>query len=235
MPRFIVLNKVEGDRRFELDKNEIIVGRGEDADLLLPNVSVSRHHAKVSVGDTDVRITDLESRNATLVNGQRITEITLNSGDEVAMGKYVLVYLGDDREDRFYKGRFVEYLPEHTRRINPVEESTFAMSPDALKRMQDEMTMVRNAKVVLLTNSSRYWHPENRPLTFGGEGMVAVEGMFTSGVIADVCWDGKRHVLTRRARLAKVMVNDNAISEHPLRNGDRIRVGNTVFIYDAGA
>jgi pSer/pThr/pTyr-binding forkhead associated (FHA) protein len=234
MPRFIVMNKIDGDRRFELGANEVIIGRGEDADLVLPNVSVSRHHAKVTVGETDVRIIDLESRNATLVNGEKITARTLNSGDEVSMGKYVLVFLGDEREDRFYKGRFVEYLPEHSRRASIIEESTFAMSPGALKKMQDDLLTIRSAKIVLLTNSSRFWHPEDRSLTFGGSGMVSVEGMFTSGVVAELNWDGKRHVLVRHARLAKITVNDSSITEQPLRNGDRIRVGNTSFLYDSG-
>jgi pSer/pThr/pTyr-binding forkhead associated (FHA) protein len=32
--------------------------------------------------------------------------------------------------------------------------------------------------------------------------------------------------------LLKVMVNDQAVSSRALRSGDRVRIGNTTFIYE---
>jgi hypothetical protein len=63
--------------------------------------------------------------------------------------------------------------------------------------------------------------------------MIPVEGMFTSGVVAEVTWDGKVHKLVKHGRIVTVSVNDQGISEHTLRSGDRIRVGNTRFRYEA--
>ena len=59
MPKLIVQNKELGDSLFQLYEGEIVVGRGEDVALLLPNVSVSRHHAKVIVQGDEVVIEDL--------------------------------------------------------------------------------------------------------------------------------------------------------------------------------
>jgi pSer/pThr/pTyr-binding forkhead associated (FHA) protein len=69
------------------------VGRHEASDLLLDDVSVSRHHA-VFTRTASGRITlrDLNSLNGTYVNGKRVEETTLHSADEVQIGKFKLVF-----------------------------------------------------------------------------------------------------------------------------------------------
>jgi len=69
------------------------VGRHENSDLLLDDVSVSRHHA-IFTRTASGRITlrDLNSLNGTYVNGTRVEETTLHSADEVQIGKFKLVF-----------------------------------------------------------------------------------------------------------------------------------------------
>ncbi len=232
MPRLVVLNQVEGFRVFDLDKHTIVIGRGDDADLVLPNISVSRHHAQLVCEQGAVRLTDLESSNGTVVNGETVTSVLLQSGDEVLLGKFSLVFMGDGPEDRFYKGRYLEYMVKYDAKLRTSDDSTFAMSPAQLRQMQEDAHRMRNGRMVLLTNSNRFWHPEDQTLTFGDGGMVSVEGMFTGGVVAEVAWDGKHHVLRKQARLLKVLVNDEPVSERKLQNGDRVRIANSSFRYE---
>jgi len=79
--------------RVELTNEITSVGRHEDSDLLLDDVSVSRHHA-VFTRTASGRITlrDLNSLNGTYVNGSRVEETTLHSADEVQIGKFKLVF-----------------------------------------------------------------------------------------------------------------------------------------------
>ncbi len=232
MPRLVILNQVEGYRVFDLDKEKVVIGRGEDADLMLPNISVSRHHAQLLWDGETSSIEDLDSSNGTLVNGKRVEGAVLSSGDEILLGKFNLVYMGDGPDDRFYKGRFLEYMLRYDAKARTFDDSTFAMSPAQLRQMQDEVNKMRNARLVLLTNPNRFWHPEDRPLTFGSDAMVHVDGMFSGGVVADVSWDGKHHVLNKQGRMIKMLVNDEGVSSRPLRSGDRIRIGNTSFRYE---
>jgi hypothetical protein len=76
-----------------LDNEITSVGRHENSDLLLDDVSVSRHHA-VFTRTASGRITlrDLNSLNGTYVNGARVEETTLHSADEVQVGKFKLVF-----------------------------------------------------------------------------------------------------------------------------------------------
>ena len=55
-----------GDREFGLFEGDNIIGR-DDADIPLNSLSVSRHHARISVSGRDAVIEDLGSKNGTIV------------------------------------------------------------------------------------------------------------------------------------------------------------------------
>ncbi len=70
-----------------LDDGTHVIGRSDQADLVIPDRSLSRQHARLIFMDGDWTIEDLGSRNGTLVNRQRIDRPTpLRSGDVVALG-----------------------------------------------------------------------------------------------------------------------------------------------------
>jgi len=84
--------------RFDLVKERMVIGRagrGESWDILLQDRAVSRPHAQI-VRDTDVdeyTLTDLDSANGTLVNGQAITESqALKDGDPILFGEDILIF-----------------------------------------------------------------------------------------------------------------------------------------------
>lgn len=89
----VVATGPDAGTRYELVKETTTVGRHESSDLLLDDVSVSRHHA-VFTRTASGRITlrDLNSLNGTYVNGARVEETTLHSADEVQVGKFKLVF-----------------------------------------------------------------------------------------------------------------------------------------------
>ncbi|MBM4391061.1 MAG: diguanylate cyclase [Deltaproteobacteria bacterium] len=66
---------------------EIVIGRDDNADLILTDVLVSRRHARVIVGD-DMSITvhDLGSTNGTSVNGQAVERSLLRPGEHLEIG-----------------------------------------------------------------------------------------------------------------------------------------------------
>lgn len=79
--------------RVELAKEVTTAGRDDNADLLLDDVSVSRHHAIFTrTASGRVTLRDLNSLNGTYVNGARVEETTLHSADEVQVGKFKLVF-----------------------------------------------------------------------------------------------------------------------------------------------
>jgi Protein of unknown function (DUF3662)/FHA domain len=75
------------DRRYVLDAARSTIGRSRDADCVLRDPNVSRHHAELrrSTGG-DWTIADLGSTNGIKVNGRRVGSTRLRSGDEVTLG-----------------------------------------------------------------------------------------------------------------------------------------------------
>jgi pSer/pThr/pTyr-binding forkhead associated (FHA) protein len=89
----VIAAGTEAGTRLELIKEITSVGRHENSDILLDDVSVSRHHA-VFTRTASGRITlrDLNSLNGTYVNGARVEETALHSADDVQIGKFKLVF-----------------------------------------------------------------------------------------------------------------------------------------------
>lgn len=222
-------------QRYILTEGTHLVGRGEDADLSLPNVSVSREHARIHVTSAGVEVEDLGSRNGLRVAGDKVPEngrVPFALGAEVRVGKFRLTLL--DPAERFFQGRSVQYIPEFSASAPATQAATHAMSAaDALKFEEDSLR-IQESKVVSAANKRRFWHPEDRPLTFGGKGMVAVDGLFAGKIVAEIVWRDRRHVLVKKAGfLVPVKVGGAAVTEHVLSNGDVLQIGNSSFVFEA--
>jgi pSer/pThr/pTyr-binding forkhead associated (FHA) protein len=63
------------------------IGRSLDNDLVLPDQSISRHHATIAVVDGGgFYLHDLGSQNGSFVDGRRVSEAALKDGDRIALG-----------------------------------------------------------------------------------------------------------------------------------------------------
>jgi transcriptional regulator with PAS, ATPase and Fis domain len=80
---------------------QIVIGRGEEADLRILHTSVSRRHAVLEVGES-VTLTDLGSANGIRVNGRRLQpneRTTVGAGDIIELGAAFLTLQGTPRRD----------------------------------------------------------------------------------------------------------------------------------------
>jgi DNA-binding NtrC family response regulator len=71
-----------------LGQKEVKIGRGHEADLQLPDPSVSRLHAKVFRVGRQYFLADLRSRNGTHADGKRITQLALEDGVMFQVGPF---------------------------------------------------------------------------------------------------------------------------------------------------
>jgi hypothetical protein len=87
---------VAGDgRTYPLQMGSTVIGRGDQANLRLPDVGISRRHARLDFDGSQVVLTDLGSTNGTMVNGQRVSAVALNPGDMIQLGTTTLTFRVD--------------------------------------------------------------------------------------------------------------------------------------------
>lgn len=77
------------------------IGRSPESRIFLDDITVSRHHARLTHNAEGWTLTDAGSLNGSYVNRNRITSATrLRSGDEVQIGKYRFTFFaatGDEQ------------------------------------------------------------------------------------------------------------------------------------------
>jgi len=72
-------------------RDSVVLGRSDDADILLEDVYASEFHIRLVNADGRITLHDLGSTNGTYVNGRRVTSpLDLNRGDAVQIGKTVM-------------------------------------------------------------------------------------------------------------------------------------------------
>jgi two-component system, cell cycle response regulator len=96
----MTLQVVKGPRAGQVltvDRGDAVLGRGDDADLRIEDPSLSRMHVRFERDGDTLTITDLDSRNGTLVEGERIAGThRLKSGDLIALGNLLVRFAVQD-------------------------------------------------------------------------------------------------------------------------------------------
>ena len=95
----LVVNEGElTGKRWTLGDEPLVIGRGNDSDIVLPERQVSRHHLKILYHDGRYLLEDLDSKNGTFLNGQQIHgTVPLQDGDEIQIALCVrMLFVGSD-------------------------------------------------------------------------------------------------------------------------------------------
>src|SRR5262245_28364153 len=95
--RLVIKNGGFEGMTFELATAETLIGRNPTTDITLLDDGISREHAIILYdADTDsYSLEDLQSTNGTQVNGKRVRSVTLQSGDELQVGRTVFEFVLD--------------------------------------------------------------------------------------------------------------------------------------------
>ena len=77
---------------YPLGCDEILIGRHASADIRLPDLSVSRYHAILTVSDGIWTITDMGSKSGTFINGVPVKQAQLRENDIIKLGNRQLIF-----------------------------------------------------------------------------------------------------------------------------------------------
>ncbi len=202
MAKLIISLSDEETREFELDQEQITIGRRANNDVQIENLAVSGRHAKIITILNDSFIEDLNSTNGTYVNGVLVKKQVLRNGDEVTIGKNKLVYLNDQASQHMNEATAAEHRYESAPSSQP--EQPAQPGRIAVK------TGVRAGQILDIT----------KPLTTVGRPGIQVAGITRKADSYYIV-----HIESEEDA-PPATVNDEVLAAEPrqLSNGDRLTV-----------
>ena len=244
MFRLLMERKNRKPQVYQLKKATTLIGRGKDTDLLLPDISVSRHHAEIRRTVDDIfTLVDLGSQNGTLVNKQAVKEHTLVSGDQIQVGKFLMMF--EKQPIRHVEdGPAVNPVSAYNvddertgylRKISAIEgeevHSTTHLTAEQLDDLRRQVHIAENGRIEVVNQPQDSWLIGKETLNFG-KGGVPASGMGIGGS-ARIEWNGKVHTIMKHSGVfLSVKLNGIEVKKPtPLTNGDLLVVGKTAFRY----
>jgi len=91
MPELVFFRRGEEVLRFALDKQRVVLGRGERSDVVIPDPEVSRQHVALVYDGKRCQLEDL-SGNGTVVAGKAMKQGELLDGADIALGQWRAVF-----------------------------------------------------------------------------------------------------------------------------------------------
>lgn len=90
MARLVVKLESQVLREIPVSRLPLTIGRADDNDVMIDNLAVSDHHARLCAEGDKLMIEDLGSLNGTFVNDVRVQRAALRDGDSIQIGKHQL-------------------------------------------------------------------------------------------------------------------------------------------------
>ena len=98
MARLILTFNKQVLQEYPFLKDNVTIGRNEDNTIIIDNLAVSGYHARIDKAGDDFVLTDLQSTNGTFVNDKMVYSHKLSHGDNVIIGKHIILFVGADKE-----------------------------------------------------------------------------------------------------------------------------------------
>jgi len=94
----VVIGGDASGQEYELDSEQVTLGRGPGATFTFADGAMSKQHAALDLGGEGYRVRDLGSTNGLMVNGSEVSAADLKHGDKLVLGEHTLQYLVESRE-----------------------------------------------------------------------------------------------------------------------------------------
>jgi two-component system cell cycle response regulator len=105
----VVLSGSNVGEMYRIEKDQVVIGRGDKVDLRLVDDGISREHVRLCKDDGRIVLEDLGSTNGTYCNGQRVERQPLSEGDKILIGSTtILKFSYQDRLDEMFQRQMSE-------------------------------------------------------------------------------------------------------------------------------
>jgi pSer/pThr/pTyr-binding forkhead associated (FHA) protein len=202
----------------------LTIGRRKDNDIVIENLAVSGHHAKIdSVGEGFVLV-DLQSKNGSFVNEHLVSSHWLKDGDLVSIGKHLLVFsTADGASAAAAPAEIDKTMVMDTSNYRSMVQKSAAALPKPLLRQEDA-----SGYLAYLSGGHGKLDLSNKLIKIGKDptSEIVVKGLFVGGTAATISRRPDGYYLSCAGGFSKPRVNDQTVKKSiMLQDLDVIAIG----------
>lgn len=229
MARLVLMFNKQVIKEYPFLEDNVTVGRNEDNTIAIENLAVSGYHARIDKTGSDFILTDLQSTNGTFVNDKKVVTHKLSHGDNVIIGKHVILFVGTE------KGKLQEEIDAKKMDMDKTMMLDTAKQKELLsKQQQAQKTAVAPEKmgVISFIDGSDMGDIElTKKLTKIGKAStseIKLTGMFMPATAATISKRPTGYTLSPTG--GKLKINGETIKDSvQLKDFDSIELGSYKF------
>ena len=210
-PKLTVKLKNRPLKTYTFTGNDLTIGRLPDNDIVIDNLSVSRKHAVIHARKSGYYIKDLGSKNHTYLNGQKIDNSELTTGDVITIGKYNISF----KIPKMNEGRGEDL--DQTIIIPNFHSSRTDNGPPRLFRRSDHEEFVLDCDRITIGRSR--------------DSTIRLNGLFAPRITVEIIRSGDDFMLQKTAGRKDICINGERMAEKVLEEEDLIAVGSEEFVF----
>jgi pSer/pThr/pTyr-binding forkhead associated (FHA) protein len=193
------------------------------------NLAVSGFHARIDKTGGEYILTDLQSTNGTFVNDDKVTSHKLKHGDNIIIGKHVLLFVASGQERKAKE--------EEQMDLDKTMLLDTAKQRELLSKQKAPIAEAQKAEKIgvlsFIDGSDKGEIELSKKLTRIGKSEnseVRLSGMFIGATSATVSKRPSGYTISFAGGLAKLKVNGEIVKESvPLKDFDTIELGSYKF------
>jgi len=243
MPKFLLKFHAAVIKEIPIEKTPLTIGRKPENDVVIDNMAVSGHHARVIMQGNSYVIEDTKSTNGIFLNDKKTLNSALRHNDQVLIGQHTLVFINPEEQQTataIDSEATVVMTPEMQR--NMMEQEALKSAPAAppatppapVPKSFTQATVKTGILRVIEGKSEQNEYTLTGLLTYVGKSATAaikIKGMFAPDIAALISKRPESYLITA-VKDGYPKLNNNSLSgQAELKDGDIIEVGGIKFLF----
>ncbi|MCB4792686.1 MAG: FHA domain-containing protein [Elusimicrobia bacterium] len=245
MPKFLLKFHAAVIKEIPIEKTPMTIGRKPDNDVVIDNMAVSGHHARITMQGNMYVIEDTQSTNGTFLNDKKILNSALKNNDQILIGQHTLVFINPEEQPRVVDSEATVIMtPDLQQKILQQEANKAAAAQPAAPAAPPASSAASKPSAkpdgktgilrVIEGKAEQNEYSLTNLLTYIGKSSTAaikIKGMFAPDIAALISKRPEGYLITA-VKDGYPKLNSNTLSgQAELKDGDLIEVGGIKFLF----
>ena len=231
MAKLILTFNKQVIKEYPFTKDSITMGRQEDNTIVIDNLAVSGYHAKIDKLGGEYILTDLQSTNGTFVNDEKVVSHKLAHGDNIVIGKHVILFVATEKEKLEGEGKDKKLPLDKTMLLDTAKQRELLAKQ---KVVPSVAKIPEKIGVISFIDDSGLGEIElTKKLTKIGKAEtseIKLSGLFMGATSATISRRPSGYALSFAGGMTKLRVNGVVVKDSvPLNDFDTIEIGSFKF------